>query len=87
MTIYINIRNTGTITVMCHYGDHHYVGCNRSLYEEHHEVDDSDHYYTCNATPDQQYEPICVYCMGNKHRKWMNLNRTDDEKFVDSEAV
>ncbi len=77
MTIYIDIRNTRSITAICHYGEHHYVGCDRWTFEKNHEIVKND-YYSCNALPEQQFEPICEYCPGNKHRKYMNEMRLVD---------
>lgn len=74
MTIYINIRNNRSITATCDYGGHHYAGCDRWMFERHHEIIDAD-YYSCNALPEQQFVPICEYCPGNKHRKYMNVMR------------
>lgn len=38
----------------------------------------NNHYYSCNALPEQQFEPICEYCLGNTHRKYMNEMRRID---------
>ena len=77
MPIYINIRNTRSITVVCHYGEHHYAGCSISAFEDNHEIENA-HYYACRALPDQQFEPICEFCLGNKNRKYMNEMRRID---------
>ena len=86
MTLYINIRNTRSITAVCGYGDHHYVGCSISAFEHNHEIA-NNHYFSCNALPDQQFEPICEYCPGNKHRKYMNEMRLIDAEVRDSNDV
>ena len=79
MTIYFNIRNTGSIKVTCDYGTHQYVGCNRSMYESNHEII-GNYYYSCNAETIQQFEPACEFCPGNKHREYMNRIRLENEE-------
>ncbi len=86
MTLYINIRNTRSITAVCNYGGNHYVGCSISAFEHNHEIA-NNHYFSCNALPDQQFEPICEYCPGNKHRKYMNEMRLIDAEVRDSNDV
>ena len=82
MTIYINIRNTRSIAAVCHYGEHHYVGCSISAFEHNHGIENA-HYYVCHALPDQQFEPICYFCLGNKNRKYMNEMRRIDNLEAD----
>lgn len=76
MTIYINIRNTRSIRAICEYGEHHYTG-GISTFEHAHTIKDN-YYFSCNALPEQQFEPICEYCLGNKHRRYMNKMRLVD---------
>ena len=77
MTIYIDIRNTRSITAVCHYGESHYAGCSISAFEHNHEIANA-HYYVCHALRDQQFKPICDFCLGNKNRKYMNEMRRID---------
>lgn len=75
--IYIDIRNTRSITAQCAYGSSKY--CNLTMFYDHHDVDANRMYYICNALPNQQFEPIYEYCMGNKHRKYMNAQKEVSE--------
>lgn len=77
MTLHINIRNTRSITAICDYGELCYAGCSISAFQHNHAIA-NNYYYSCNALPDQQFEPICDFCLGNKNRKYMNEMRLID---------